>query len=266
VTDDRRFVECVAEDQLRFQVGGNNRRRRLQRGYHRAVCGRFSQAESSRRLAAIFGAELDGDLPDGKYNVVPTDQIRIVIERRGDERLLTAADWGFRPFWRQSKGTAAPGWINAKAETAAESPAFRRALREQRCIIPADAFYEWDRGHRPPQPYAIGPAEPGGLLALAGIWTQTKHGELTTAAILTTGPNQVMERLHHRMPVIVEHEDVQAWLAADAPLDEIMPLLTPVRDDALRVWPVSTAVNSVRNDGPHLLTPIEEVASTLGLA
>lgn len=112
------------------------RRRHLRRGYHRAVCGRFSQAESSRRLAAIFGAEVDGALPDGKYNVAPTDQIRIVVERRGD-RLLTAADWGFRPFWRQRKGAPLPGWINAKAETAAESPAFGRALREQRCIIPA---------------------------------------------------------------------------------------------------------------------------------
>lgn len=227
------------------------------------MCGRFSQAESSRRLAAIFDAELDGDLPDGKYNVAPTDQIRIVVERRGD-RLLTAADWGFRPFWRQSKGAPAPGWINAKAETAAESPAFGRSLREQRCIIPAEAFYEWDRSHRPPQPYAIGPAEPGGLLALAGIWTQTKQGELKTAAILTTGPNQVMQRLHHRMPVILEHADVRAWLAGDTAL-EILPLLAPTRDDALRVWPVSTAVNSVRNDGADLLTPIEEVASTLGL-
>ena len=100
----------------------------------------------------------------------------------------------------------------------------RGPLREQRCIFPADAFYEWDRGHRPPQPCAIGPAEPGGLLALAGIWTQTKQGELTTAAILTTGPNRVMERLHHRMPVIVEHEDVQAWLAANTPPEEILPL------------------------------------------
>lgn len=229
------------------------------------MCGRFSQAESSRRLAAIFGAELDGDLPDGKYNVAPTDQIRIVVERHSD-RLLTAADWGFRPFWRRRQGGPAPGWINAKAETAAESPAFGRALREQRCIIPADAFYEWDRSHRPPQPYAIGPAQAGGVLALAGVWTQTKHGELTTAAILTTGPNQVIERLHHRMPVIVEHEDVQAWLAADASLGEILSLLIPTRDDALRVWPVSTAVNSVRNDGADLLTPIEGVASTLGLA
>lgn len=97
------------------------------------------------------------------------------------------------------------------------------------------------------------------------MWTPTKQGELATAAILTTGPNKLIERLHHRMPVIVDLEDVQAWLAADASLDEILPLLTPTRDDALRVWPVSTAVNSVRNDGPHLLEPIASPI-TFGLA
>lgn len=212
----------------------------------------------------MFDAELDGGLPAGKYNVAPTDQIRIVLERRS-ERLLTGASWGFQPFWRQRAGAAQPGWINAKAETAAGSPAFGPALRQQRCIIPADAFYEWDRSHRPPQPYAIGPAD-GDVLALAGLWTQTRGGELTTAAILTTSPNREMESLHHRMPVIVGTGDIDAWLAADAQLDDIMPVLVPAPDDSLRIWPVSTAVNSVRNDGPELLRPIDGVPSTLGFA
>jgi putative SOS response-associated peptidase YedK len=228
------------------------------------MCGRFSQSESSRRLAAIFDAELDGGLPVGKHNVAPTDEIRIVLNR-GSERLLTAANWGFRPFWRQRAGAPQPGWINAKAETAADSPAFGRALRQQRCIIPADAFYEWDRSHRPPQPYAIGPAD-GDVLALAALWTQTRGGELTTAAILTTSPNREMRSLHHRMPVIVGTGDIDAWLAADAQLDDIMPVLVPAPDDSLRIWPVSTAVNSVRNDGPELLRPIDGVPSTLGFA
>lgn len=212
----------------------------------------------------MFDAELDGGLPAGKYNVAPTDQTRIVLERRS-ERLLTGASWGFQPLWRQRAGAAQPGWINAKAETAAGSPAFGPALRQQRCIIPADAFYEWDRSHRPPQPYAIGPAA-GDVLALAALWTQTRGGELTTAAILTTSPNREMESLHHRMPVIVGTGDIDAWLAADAQLDDILPVLVPAPDDSLRIWPVSTAVNSVRNDGPELLRPIGGVPSTLGFA
>ena len=229
------------------------------------MCGRFSQAESSRRLAAVFNAEFDGDLPDGKYNVAPTDPIRIVLERDG-RRTITAAEWGFRPRWRQRQGVDQPGWINAKAETALESRAFGRALREQRCIIPTDAFYEWDRAHRPPQPYAIGSADPDAVLALAGIWTQTDYDGLTTAAILTTAPNEVMENLHHRMPVIVADDAVDEWLRADLPSDEIVPFLVPAADELIRIWPVSTAVNSVRNDGPHLLRAIESVPSSLGLA
>lgn len=229
------------------------------------MCGRFSQAESSRRLAAIFDAEFDVDMPEGKWNVAPTDQIRVVLEHEG-ERTLTRAEWGFRPFWRHRKGAPLPGWVNAQSETALESRAFGRAFREQRCIIPADAFFEWDRGHRPPQPYAIGPATGDSVLALAALWTQTRGGEVITAAVLTTAPNSLMAPLHHRMPVIIGLDAVGAWLAHDAAIEELMPLLVPPPDEALRVWPVSTAVNSVRNDGPHLLRPVTGVPGTLGLA
>jgi putative SOS response-associated peptidase YedK len=216
-------------------------------------------------IAELFDAEPDRGLPAGSYNVAPTDQIRIVLELDGARRLV-AADWGFRPFWRGRTAKREPGWINARAETALDSPAFGRALREQRCIIPADAFYEWDRSHKPPQPYAIGPADESGLLALAGVWTQTKHGELTTAAILTTGPNRVMEPLHHRMPVIIHTDTLDAWLDREAELDELLPLLAAAPDDALRVWPVSTAVNKVGTNGRHLLRPVGGVPASFGLA
>ena len=217
------------------------------------------------RFAEWVGAEVDRDLPTGGYNVAPTDSIRIVLEREGHRRLI-AAVWGFKPFWRDGAKQREPGWINARSETALESPAFGPALRGRRCIIPADAFYEWDRSHRPPQPYAIGPAAEGDLLALAGVWTDADHGAQTTAAILTTGPNPTMRPLHHRMPVILDRDHVDAWLAADATLDEIVPLLAPAPDDALRIWPVSTAVNKVGTNGAELLLPVEVVPTTLGLA
>jgi len=204
-------------------------------------------------------------LPAGSYNVAPTDEIRIVLARDGARR-VAAAEWGFRPFWRGRTEKREPGWINARAETALDSPAFGRALREQRCIIPADAFYEWDRSHNPPQPYAIGPADENGLLALAGVWTATKHGELTTAAILTTAPNRVMERLHHRMPVIIHPDNMDAWLDTGAEVSEVLPLLASAPDDALRVWPVGPAVNKVGTNGPNLLRPVGGVPASLGLA
>ncbi len=214
------------------------------------MCGRFSQSDRYDDLAERFGAEADANLPPGKYNVAPTDPIRIVIEHDGRRR-LASADWGFRPFWRD-RTRREPGWINAKAETAAESRAFGPALRQRRCIIPANAFYEWDRGPRPPQPYAIGPAA-GGHFAFAGIWTDASRSDPATAAILTIGASGAIAPLHHRMPVLLD--DIDTWLAADTPMEHVMALLLAAPDDAVRIWPVSTAVNSVRNDGPQLLDP-----------
>jgi putative SOS response-associated peptidase YedK len=226
------------------------------------MCGRFSQSERPERLAEMFGAELDPDLDlaaldTGKYNTAPTDSIRIVVEHDG-RRLLTAAEWGFRPFWldrptgaRNNRRHA--GWINAKAETAFESNAFGPALRNRRCVIPADAFYEWRRDSKPPQPYAIGPANAASF-GFAGIWTDASRANPATAAILTVGANGTIAPLHHRMPVLLD--DLDTWLDADAPLEVIASLMQPAPNDAVRIWPVSTAVNSVRNDGPHLLDDI----------
>lgn len=229
------------------------------------VCGRFSQAESSRRLGEIFGAEPDDDLPGGAYNVAPTDPIRIVLEEDGRRR-LSVAGWGFLPFWATSGAKRPPTWINARVETAWESPAFGPALRKRRCLIPADAFFEWDRSRRPPQPYAIGPATDGQILAFAGIWSPPRtDGDRPSAAILTTAANQPLEALHDRMPVILGHGQIDGWLMADAEPADLMPLLVAASDERLRVWPVSTAVNRVGTDGPDLLRPVE-VTRTFGLA
>jgi putative SOS response-associated peptidase YedK len=228
------------------------------------MCGRFSQAESSRRLAAVFGADLESDLPAGGYNVAPTDPVRAVLIRDGRRRLTTVR-WGFLPAWAGTDGRRTPGWINARAETALDSPLFGSALRRRRCIIPADAFYEWDRRVEPRQPYAIGPGQRGDVLAFAGIWAPPREpGERPSAAILTTGPTALLAALHDRMPVILPAPLVDAWLDPSTALEELVPLMGPADEDAVRAWPVSAAVNRVGNDGPDLLRPIEPPA-TLGL-
>jgi putative SOS response-associated peptidase YedK len=228
------------------------------------MCGRFSQGEPSRHVSDYFGAYPDDDLPDGLYNVPPTETIRMVVDREG-ERRLAAARWGFQPFWTDKAAPGAPRpWINARAETAADSPAFGPALRATRCVIPADAFYEWDRTARPHQPYAIGPVAEGELLALAGIWSSSRDRGVT-AAILTTRPNELVARIHNRMPVILPRDLLDDWLDPSATLDELEPMLAPAVEDSLRMWPVSTEVNRVAVDGPHLLRPIE-LSATLGLA
>ncbi len=232
----------------------------------RAMCGRFSQGEPSHRISDYFGAYPDDDLPDGLYNVPPTETIRMVVER-GAERRLVAARWGYRAFWAATddpRRAAAQSWINARAETAWDSPAFGRSLRSRRCVIPADAFYEWDRTARPRQPYAIGPARGSEMLALAGIWSPI-HGEGLTAAILTTTPNELVAPIHDRMPVVLDRGALDAWLDPAAEERLIRAMLGPAPPDTLRMWPVSTAVNKVDVDGPELLRPIE-LAPTLGLA
>jgi putative SOS response-associated peptidase YedK len=227
------------------------------------MCGRFSQGEPSHRISDYFGAYPDDDLPDGLYNVPPTETIRVVAAPDGERRLV-AARWGFRPFWTDAARGRAQTWINARAETAWESPAFAPALRKRRCVIPADAFYEWDRSRKPPQPYAIGPVGDGELLALAGIWAPPVEG-VRSAAIMTTGPNELLATIHNRMPVILDQTMLDAWLDPATDVAEIASLLVPAPDAGLRMWPVSTAVNRVDTDGPELLRPIE-LPATLGLA
>jgi putative SOS response-associated peptidase YedK len=225
------------------------------------VCGRFSQGEPSHRISDYFGAYPDDDLPDGLFNVPPTERIRIVVERDG-ERRLAAARWGFQPFWADAD--AGRSWINARAETAWDSPAFGPALRATRCLIPADAFYEWDRSASPRQPYAIGPIGDGAFLPMAGIWSATRHAP-PTVAILTTTPNPLVARIHDRMPVILPKDVLDDWLDPATPPAHLAPMLTAAPEDTLRMWPVSTAVNRVQVDGPELLRPIE-LAPTLGFA
>lgn len=228
------------------------------------MCGRFSQGEPSHRISDYFGAYPDEDLPEGLYNVPPTETIRVVVQRE-DERRLMAATWGFRPFWADDETKrAAQTWINARAETAWDSPAFGRSLRSRRCVVPADAFYEWDRNAKPRQPYAIGPAVEGEMLAMAGIWSPV-HGERPSAAIMTTSPNELLALVHNRMPVILDRDALEVWLDPDADLGHVHSLLRPAPADVLRMWPVSTSVNKVDVDGPELLRPIE-LAPTLGLA
>jgi putative SOS response-associated peptidase YedK len=141
--------------------------------------------------------------------------------------------------------------INARAETVATNPMFRTAFAERRCLVPADAFYEWKVEPGGKQPFAIARRD-GEMLAFAGLWEhwRSDDGEIVrTFAIITTDANAPMRTVHDRMPVILEPEDWMAWLEGPDP----GALLKPAPDDVLRLWPISRAVNSPRNNGPELL-------------
>ena len=225
------------------------------------MCGRFAQPRSAEELARIFHARPAADVPGDRFNVAPTDEVAAVVEHHG-ERTIDAFRWGLVPFFAKTAKDGAR-LINARAETVESSPAFRSAFARHRCIIPADAFYEWRRERDPAtgrtlrsQPFAIRRSD-GDPLALAGLWSSWRDPDtaarLYTCSILTTDPNQLVAPLHDRMPVVLDVADWDAWLDEATPPGELRSLLRPAPPEAMDAYAVSPAVNNVRNEGPELL-------------
>jgi putative SOS response-associated peptidase YedK len=228
------------------------------------MCGRFAQPRSSDELALIFRARPAADVPGDRFNVAPTDEVAAVVEHHGD-RTVDSFRWGLVPFFAKTARDGAR-LINARAETVESSPAFRSAFARHRCIIPADAFYEWRRERDPAtgrtlrsQPFAIRRSD-GDPLALAGLWSSWRDLEtaarLYTCSILTTDPNQLVAPLHDRMPVVLDAADWDAWLDEATPPADLRSLLRPAPAEAMDAYAVSPAVNNVRNEGPELLAPL----------
>lgn len=230
------------------------------------MCGRFVSASPPDELAAYFGAsEPEGGL-EPSYNVAPTNEVYAVRASDGN-RSLAALRWGLVPFWAKDLKIGSK-MINARAETVAEKPAFRKAFQTRRCLVPADGFYEWAKieGQKTKQPYFIHRAD-GEPIVFAGLWERWKprleDGKtvnedadvIETCTILTCSPNQTMATIHNRMPVLLPPSVWDDWLAGETPMDYVASLLKPAPEDLLTLVPVSTAVNNVRNKGEELLQP-----------
>ena len=223
------------------------------------MCGRFTQERPVSDLAEIFAAEALVDEPGGRYNIAPTDEAIVVVERE-DRRALKGYRWGLIPHWAPDARIASRTF-NARAESIGSMPAFRESFRRRRCLVPVDAFYEWKREDGVRQPYRIFRAD-GRPLALAGLWAGWKNPETDevrrTFTIVTTTPNAVVAELHNRMPVIVPDEAWGRWLDP-RPTDpaELRALLEPSDEIALGIAAASRLVNDVRNDGPQLLLALD---------
>ncbi len=219
------------------------------------MCGRFAITLPDDAMAALFDAAPSNDLPDiPNFNVCPTTQVHTVTAADGGRRLRPMR-WGFLPHWYKAPNDG-PLLINARSETLAEKPAFRAACRERRCLIPATGFYEWTKdGEGNRLPWWIYPSA-GDVLAFAGVWQVWDKGEepLTTCAIVTTGANASMSRIHHRMPVILKREDWALWLGETG--KGAATLMTAAPEDALTFHRVDPAVNSNRARGEELIAPI----------
>jgi putative SOS response-associated peptidase YedK len=246
------------------------------------MCGRFVSARKRLELLEEFSIERDrvadgpDPEPDPDYNVAPTRRVYAVMERRPrDEeaerppaRELRLVRWGLVPSW--AKDASGGGrLINARAETIAVKPAFRRAFARRRCILPADGYYEWqtvsEEGKPRKQPYYIYRKD-GGVLAFAGIYelwrdealpSDHEDAWLWTAAIITTQATDDVGQIHDRMPMVIAHDHWADWLnPGNSEPGQLQATMLPAMAGGLTSHPVSTAVNSVRNNGPELIVPL----------
>lgn len=212
-------------------------------------------------MARLFAALPANDLPlVPNYNVCPTNPVH-VVRASGEGRALVSMRWGFLPHWYKSMSDG-PLLINARAETIAEKPAFGKAARERRCIIPASGYYEWEKdadGNRLPWYFRRADGAP---LALAGIWQgwEGEDGPLNTCAIVTTSASESAAAVHHRMPVILEEQSWAKWLGEEG--KGAAALMGPAGEDVLKARRVSTEVNSNRASGAQLIEPLESGEST----
>jgi putative SOS response-associated peptidase YedK len=224
------------------------------------MCGRFTQERPTSDLAEIFEAEDLADEPGGRFNVAPTDEAVVVVQREG-RRAIKAYRWGLIPHWAED-AKVGTRMFNARAETLGSSPVFREAFRKRRCLVPVDSFYEWRREGRVRQPFRIVRAD-GRPLALAGLWAGWRDPDTDqvrrTFTIITTDSNDLMRPIHDRMPVVVPPAAWDHWLDPGLPDPaELNGLLVPTPDGDLEVYPVSRAVNDVRNNGPELIEPVPD--------
>ncbi|MCA9306652.1 MAG: SOS response-associated peptidase [Phycisphaerales bacterium] len=195
-----------------------------------------------------------------RYNIAPTQLAPILRLGEDDQRELVSAKWGLIPSWAKDS-TIGNRMINARAETAAEKPAFRAAMKKRRCVIPASGFYEWQKieGSKAKQPWFIHSADKP-IIAMAGLWELWERADepIESFTVLTTTPNAMMTALHDRMPVILDPDDISEWLAPDASPEQINGMLTPASDGTLGAHRVSPRVNRPANDDSSLTQPITE--------
>jgi len=222
------------------------------------MCGRFAQQRPASELAEIFSADPLVDDPGPRYNVAPTDEALVVVQR-DDRRGVTSYRWGLIPHWADSAKVGSR-MFNARAETLAGAPAFRDAFQRKRCLVPVECFYEWRREGTLRQPYTIGRAD-GAPLVLAGLWDGWRDPATDTVrrsfTIVTSAPNEAMATIHNRMPVILPEADWEAWLDGRyADRGRLLAMLEPRDEPELAIRAVSPLVNNVRNDGPELVVPI----------
>ena len=224
------------------------------------MCGRYRLSRRKQIIEEHFDAADWQDDWSPRYNIAPTQTVPVIRQHPKEPiRQISPMKWGLVPHWAKDASGAA-STINARSETAATKPAFRDPVKFRRCLVPADAFYEWKRTGTAKQPFCfeVNDCE---LFAFAGLWDGWKNAEgqwMRTCSILTTVPNAVTATVHDRMPVILDRESYDLW--SDPGMQDvavISELLKPYDARLMRSYPISTRINHVANDDEDCSRPVE---------
>ncbi len=224
------------------------------------MCGRYTLSISLAELQLRFAfPAADLEHPE-RYNIAPTQSVLTVVNQGQEHNLAEYMRWGLVPSWAKDISIGSR-MINARAESVAEKPSFRRALQKRRCLVLSDGYYEWKGTGKNKQPMYIGlqSGEPFGMAGLWEAWKSPDGDWLHSCTIITTQSNALMEEIHNRMPVILPRESESVWLdpGVDDP-SKLTDLLQPYPADAMTARPVSGLVNNARNDFPECIAPLED--------
>lgn len=220
------------------------------------MCGRYAVGGNVRSAFRTWGLNLPSGFSE-TYNATPGSYLPVVLRESPLKSELMK--WGLIPFWRKEPRVKF-STINARAETVNVSATFRNAFRKHRCLVPAEAFYEWKRlidGRKIPFGIKLRTRP---FFAFAGIWDEWKDAEgkiLRSYAIITCEPNSVMAKIHNRMPVILKPKDEETWVNPTTPIDLLLQLLKPYDDTDIIANKISTKVNNPDNDSRDILEPSE---------
>jgi len=220
------------------------------------MCGRFTLTVSPEELQAAFpNFHIPVDLPPS-YNIAPSQPIP-VIPNDGVNR-LDFYQWGLIPSWTKVENLGKFSFINARSETAAEKPSFKNSFKRRRCLILADGFYEWSKSTsgkgKAPYYFTMKDQKPFAFAGLWEIWNSPEGDPLKSACILTTTPNELVKPIHNRMPVILAPEDYDTWLdPVENKAPVFQPLLRSFPAELMQSYPVSTYVNSPKNNSPQCI-------------
>ena len=220
------------------------------------MCGRYTLTPEQKTINRHFKVKPGHYMHEPRYNIAPSQLAPVIVSEQ--ENVMKMMKWGLVPYWAKDPKIGFK-LINARSETITEKPSFKTAFKKRRCLVIADGFYEWEKGKgkrvKIPHRFVLKSRE---LFAFAGLWDVWKPPEgepLETFTIITTAPNELMEPIHDRMPVILHDKDYDLWLDPGAKEDALLSLLAPYETELMEEYEVSVKVNSPREESPDCIEP-----------